>query len=118
VRSTHKNNYLSPSHTRWYVLGQGGDFPAHSWQPPALPLIATDFATQLFETEWQLSAQARTTETKSADRSTLPYPAPDSLGQAARSAKPFTPVQFRAWPPAKSITWPESSAQITSVFRQ
>ncbi len=36
----------------------------------------------------------------------LPMPARPRGGVVTqRSAKPFTPVQFRAWPPAKSITW-------------
>ena len=56
-------------------------------------------ATQLFATGWQPQGLSGTIKAKSADKSTLPYPNPDSLGQPARSAKPFTPVQFRAWPP-------------------
>ena len=66
--------------------------------------VATDFATELSGTGWQFTGLAGTIKAKSADRSILPYPNPDSLGQPERSAKPFTPVQFRAWPPALKST--------------
>jgi hypothetical protein len=65
--------------------------------------VATDFATELAGRGWHSRGQGRTASLGNADRMGLSGIAWDQLGRVQRSAKPFTPVQFRASPPSKKI---------------
>src|SRR4029077_2345282 len=65
-------------------------------------VFATDFATQLSGSGCQTLGPVGTTKRKKPIRSTLAGIGWDGSGPPSRSAKPRTPVQFRAWPPALS----------------